>query len=133
MSSMHHWMRKCTLENMLVLGPLPCEATKSPPLQVISCRVECPARVILDRGASKNTDLNHTPLQRGRLCTQTVLLQDTLGLASQENKVDQFYHTNFPVSEKIDKTIPRYVCSSLRAILCILRDIGGHKRGISQA
>jgi len=69
MSSMHPWMRDCTLESraldikkdILDLVPVPRQASHSPPLRVLAYRVDCPARVILYNGTNVNTDLSHTP------------------------------------------------------------------------
>jgi hypothetical protein len=58
-------------------------------------------------------------------------------LASHEVKVEQTFHTHFPVAEKVQQAPhnsgpQKYswvsVCSSLPAELCVLRDLGGHSR-----
>jgi len=58
-------------------------------------------------------------------------------LASHEVKVEQTFHTHFPVAEKLQQAPhssgpQKYswvsVCSSLPAELCVLRDLGGHSR-----
>lgn len=55
-------------------------------------------------------------------------------LASHEVKVDQTYHTHFPVAERTvaldgkQKYSWVSVCSSLPAEVCVLRDLGGYTR-----
>lgn len=69
MSSMHPWMRDCTLScraldikrDILDLVPKPKEQQHSPPLRLLAYRLDCPSRVLLYQGVSSEIDLDHTP------------------------------------------------------------------------